>query len=522
MRKVAIFDTTLRDGEQSPGCSMKLQDKLLVASNLEALRVDVIEAGFAIASPGDFESVSAIAKQVKTCTVASLARSLKGDIDQAWAAVKGAAMPRIHTFLATSPVHMQYKLRMQPEQVLEQAVNMVRYARSICPEVQFSLEDYTRTDVEFSYRVIEAIIRAGATIINLPDTVGYAIPHELGERIAGVMNNVPNITDAVIAVHCHNDLGLGVANTLAAIRAGAGQAECTINGIGERAGNAALEEIVMALKTRHDLFSDIEVGIDTTRIMSTSRCVCSVTGSRIQANKAIVGQNAFAHESGIHQHGMMANAQTYEIMTPESIGLSQSVMVLGKHSGKHALVARLSDLGITLNEEQIKELFGRFKELADRKKVVTDADIEALARGLEMRADTQRVVFDRFVVTTGNTLTNMATVRVMVEGRPVEAVATGDGPIEASFAAIDRALNLNLKLENFSVSAVTGDADAQGEANVRVRHNKKIYPGRGVAMDVIEASIRAYLHAINSILDEEHRQITATASLCVSNGASLT
>ncbi len=514
MRKISIFDTTLRDGEQSPGCSMKLHDKLLVASQLEMLKVDVIEAGFAIASPGDFEAVQAIANHVKTSTVASLARALKGDIDQAWAAVKGAVRPRIHTFLATSPVHMQYKLRMNPEDVLDQATAMVRYARSICPEVQFSLEDYTRTEEDFSYRVIEAVIKAGATIINLPDTVGYAIPEEFAARIAGVMNHVPNVTDAVIAVHCHNDLGLGVANTLAALRAGAGQAECTINGIGERAGNAALEEIVMAIKTRQDFFDGLEVGIDNTRLTSASRCVCAVTGSKVQANKAIVGQNAFAHESGIHQHGMLANAQTYEIMTPESVGLTQSQMVLGKHSGKHALQARLTDLGITLDETKLKELFGRFKDLADRKKVVTDADLEALARGLETRPENQRVAFDRFVVTTGNTLTNMATVRILVEGRPIESVAMADGgPIEASFAAINSALNLRVTLENFAVSAVTGEADAQGEANVRIRHNGKVYPGRGVAMDVIEASIRAYIHAINGLLDEEQRQVNAAAVL---------
>lgn len=522
-RKIAIFDTTLRDGEQSPGCSMKLHDKLLVAGNLEALKVDVIEAGFAIASPGDFESVQAIANQVKTSTVASLARCLKGDIDQAWAAVCGAARPRIHTFLATSPVHMQYKLRMTPEQVMQQAVSMVKYARNICPDVQFSLEDYTRTEEEFSWRMIEAVIAAGATVVNLPDTVGYAIPEEFGARIARVMEHVPNVTDATIAVHCHNDLGLAVANTLAALRAGAGQAECTINGIGERAGNAALEEIVMALKTRHDFFEGISCGVDTTRIMATSRCVCSVTGSRVQNNKAIVGQNAFAHESGIHQHGMLANRETYEIMTPESIGLTQSQMVLGKHSGKHALKDRLAQMGITLSEDRLQELFARFKELADAKKVVTDADIEALARGLEMSPDAQqKVVFDRFLVSTGNKNANTSAVRLIVDGLAVEKVAMGSGPIEASFNAINEMLNLHVTIENFSVSAVTANVDAQGECDLRIRHNQRVYLGRGVAQDIIEAAIRAYVHALNGLLEDEQRMMVNSATLAAAaSGSSL-
>ncbi|MEG1552288.1 MAG: 2-isopropylmalate synthase [Kiritimatiellia bacterium] len=522
-RKIAIFDTTLRDGEQSPGCSMKLHDKLLVAGNLEQLRVDVIEAGFAIASPGDFESVRTVAEHIKDCTVASLARCLKGDIDQAWAAVQIAVRPRIHTFLATSPVHMQYKLRMSPEQVYDQAVSMVKYARSLCPDVQFSLEDYTRTEEEFSWKVIEGVIKAGATVVNLPDTVGYAIPEEFGRRIARVLEHVPNAGDAVLAVHCHNDLGLGVANTLAALRAGAGQAECTVNGIGERAGNAALEEIVMAIKTRRDYFAGLECGIDTTKIINTSRCVCSVTGSRIQANKAIVGQNAFAHESGIHQHGMMANKETYEIMTPESIGLTQSQMVLGKHSGRHALEAHLGQLGIKLSDNHLQELFLRFKDLADAKKVVTDADIEALARGLEMRSETQqKLVFDRFLVSTGNTSTNMSSVRLKVDGQSVEEVAVGSGPIEASFNAINKMLNLHVTVENFSVSAVTANVDAQGECDLRIRHNQKVYLGRGVAQDIIEASIRAYVHALNGLLDDEQRMTVNSATMAAAaTGTSL-
>lgn len=527
-RRIAIFDTTLRDGEQSPGCSMTLRDKLLVASHLEAMKVDVIEAGFAIASPGDFESVKAIAEQVKQCTVASLSRALKGDIDQAWAAVRGAARPRIHTFLATSPVHMQYKLRMTPDQVYEQAVSIVKYARNLCPEVQFSLEDFTRSEPEFAWRVIEGVIRAGAKIVNLPDTVGYMIPQEFGEKVRGVIEHVPNIGEAALAVHCHNDLGMAVANTLAAIAAGATQAECTINGIGERAGNAALEEVVMALKTRADYF-DADSAIDTTKIYAASRCVTAVTGSAVQANKAIVGANAFAHESGIHQHGVMAKAETYEIMTPASIGLSQNALVLGKHSGKHALEARLKDLGFELSAEKMAELFRRFKELADKKKTVSDLDVEALARGLESRPDALRAAFDRFIVTTGNTLTHTATIRLKVDGEASEQAAISEsGPIDASFRAINAVLGIaddEIALEKFSLSAVTGDADAQGEANVRVRRGGKVQTGRGVATDVIEASIRAYLNAVNALLGDAPsggaQQMTSNAAALAAGGVAL-
>ncbi|HOM59683.1 MAG TPA: 2-isopropylmalate synthase, partial [Kiritimatiellia bacterium] len=359
MRRIYMFDTTLRDGEQSPGCTMSLRDKLLVAEHLEALRVDIIEGGFAIASPGDFEAVKSIAGVVKNAAVASLCRALPKDIDRTWEAIRGARHPRIHTFIATSPIHMEFKLNMTPDQVYDQAVAMVRYARNLCGDVEFSLEDCSRSERPFIYRIIEGVIAAGAGTINIPDTVGYAVPEQFGQLIADIRVNVPNVDKARLSVHCHNDLGLAVANSLAAIRAGADQVEGTINGIGERAGNTALEEVVMALHTRREFFQ-AQTGIDTTKIYATSRCVATVTGSRVQPNKAIVGENAFAHEAGIHQHGVMANPLTYEIMTPESIGLPRNKMVLGKHSGRHAFESRLRELGFPLDAERMQELFVRF------------------------------------------------------------------------------------------------------------------------------------------------------------------
>jgi len=500
-KRIYVFDTTLRDGEQAPGCSMNLRDKLHVAEQLELLNVDVIEAGFAIASPGDFESVKTLAGQMKKATVASLCRALTKDIDTAWAAVSCAVHPRIHTFLATSPLHMQYKLKMSPEQVYDQAVKMVKYARNLSPDVQFSLEDASRTEPDFMCRVVEGVIAAGATVVNIPDTVGYAVPEKFAEIIRMLKTRVPNVDKARIAVHCHNDLGLAVANTLAAVKAGADQVECTVNGIGERAGNAALEEIVMALKTRADFF-DVETGIDTTKIYAASRCVSAVTGCQVQPNKAIVGENAFAHESGIHQHGMMAHAGTYEIMTPSSIGIPQSKMVLGKHSGRHALELRLQELGFHFSDERLNTVFAKFKELADRKKTVSDADIEALARGFET-AVTERACLDRFNVQAGNAITPTATVRLVIDGKTVEDAALGDGPIDAAFKAIDRLVGLGVTLESFALSAVTGGEDAQGSATVRVRYsgNNQVYSGRGLATDVVEASIRAYLQALNAILE---------------------
>ena len=500
-QKLYIFDTTLRDGEQSPGCSMNLKEKLLVAEQLELLKVDVIEAGFAAASPGDFEAVKAVAAAVKESSVASLCRCLVRDIDAAGEAVRGARRPCIHAFLATSPLHMQYKLKLTPDQVFEQAVSMVKHARNLCAEVEFSLEDFSRSDPAFTYRVIEGVIRAGARVVNLPDTVGYALPAQYASLIRGVFAHVSNVGDAILSVHCHNDLGLAVANSLAAVQAGVQQVECTVNGIGERAGNAALEEVVMAIHTQPDAFP-VVCGVDTTRIYGASRCVVAATGARVQANKAIVGENAFAHEAGIHQHGVMAHAGTYEIMTPASVGIPRNRMVIGKHSGRHAFESRLADLGFHFDAAKIADLFAQFKVLADRKKVVSDADIEALARGVAGQAE-ERVKLDRFVVQSGNDIPATCTVSLLKDGELARHTANGDGPIDASFKAMEGILGLTLKLESFTLSAVTGGEDAQGEANVKVRHNDRIYNGRGLSTDVVEASIRAYLSAINALLGGE-------------------
>ena len=500
MRRIYVFDTTLRDGEQSPGCTMNLRDKLLVAEHLEALRVDVIEAGFAIASSGDFESVKAVAGVVKNASVASLCRALPKDIDCAWEAVRIAKHPRIHTFIATSPIHMEYKLKMKPDDVYDQAVAMVKYARNLCPDVEFSLEDCSRSERAFIYRMVEGVITAGAKIVNIPDTVGYAIPEQFGQLISDIRKQVPNISQACLSVHCHNDLGLAVANSLSAVQAGADQVECTVNGIGERAGNTALEEVVMALHTRREFFR-AETSIDTSKIYATSRCVINVTGSKVQANKAIVGENAFAHEAGIHQHGMLANPLTYEIMTPESIGLPRNKMVLGKHSGRHAFESRLQELGFHLEPTRVNELFAKFKDLADRKKTVSDADIEALAHDIQTMI-TERVKLDRYNVTASNAITPVSTIRLLRDGKLVEQVAASDGPINASFKAINQILGVKVTLESFQLNAITGGTDAQCEATVRVRDGERVYHGRGLSTDVIEGSILAYLQALNVLLDE--------------------
>jgi 2-isopropylmalate synthase len=495
MTTIKIFDTTLRDGEQSPGCSMNLQEKIEVARQLEKLNVDVIEAGFAIASPGDFVSVKTIAETVKNATVASLSRALKKDIDRAYEAVKGAVSPRIHTFLATSPIHMEYKLKMTPEEVLAQAVEAVSYAKTLCSDVEFSAEDASRSEPEFLYRVFEAVIKAGATCINVPDTVGYAMPEEFYELIHGVKENVRGIEKIDLSVHCHNDLGLGVANTLAAIRAGATQAECTINGIGERAGNASLEEIVMALTTRKDLYG-FATNINTRQIYNASRLISTITGVSVQPNKAIVGANAFAHEAGIHQHGVLANKKTYEIMTPESIGLPENVIVLGKHSGKHAFSERLKDLGYALNDEQLGAAFEKFKMLADRKKDVSDLDLRAL-----VQADTfempNEYIFDTFVINSGNKMTATAVVKLVHEDGVVEEAATGDGPVDAAFNAVERCVGESFVLEDYIVRSVTGGKDAQGEVIVKLEKDGKKARGRGLSTDVVEASVKAYIDAIN-------------------------
>ena len=495
MRTIKIFDTTLRDGEQSPGCSMNLQEKIEVAHQLEKLNVDVIEAGFAIASPGDFLSVKTIAETVKDTCVASLSRALKKDIDRAYDAVKNAAAPRIHTFIATSPIHMKYKLKMSPDDVLAQAVDMVKYAKAYCSDIEFSAEDASRSETEFLYKIFSAVIAAGATCINVPDTVGYATPEEFHAFVLGIKNNTEGIDKVDLSVHCHNDLGLGVANSLAAIKAGATQIECTINGIGERAGNAALEEVVMAINTRQDIY-DATTNINTTQIYNASRLLTSITGVAVQPNKAIVGANAFAHEAGIHQHGVLANKKTYEIMTPESIGLAQNTLVLGKHSGKHGFSERLKALGYTLDEKRIEESFEKFIELADRKKEVTDMDLRALIE-LDKFDIPEEYEFDSFVINSGNKMTATAVIKLIQNGNVLEEAATGDGPVDAAFNAIEKCVDMNFRLEDYIVRSVTGGKDAQGEVVVKLEKDGSKSRGRGLSTDVVEASARAYVDAIN-------------------------
>jgi 2-isopropylmalate synthase len=502
-RVIRIFDTTLRDGEQAPGYSMNLEEKLRLALQLQNLRVDVIEAGFAVASPGDAAAVAAVSEALKECTVASLSRSLKHDIDVSAKALEKAVRPRIHTFIATSDIHMQYKLNMQPEDVLKQAADMVAYARNLCAEVEFSAEDASRTRPEFLYRVFEAVIEAGARIVNVPDTVGYSTPEEFGQLIRDIRNNVANIDKAVISVHCHNDLGLAVANSLAAVRAGAEQVECTVNGIGERAGNAALEELIMTLHTRRDLY-DADFRIDTTQIAKTSRLISTITGVMVQPNKAVVGANAFAHESGIHQHGVLANSRTYEIMTPESIGLNKNSMVLGKHSGRHAFTERMKELGYAADKAVMDEVFAQFKELADRKKVVADRDLEAL---METRGSLIEPTYTlkQFVINSGSGITATAAVKLTRDRKDHEDVSTGDGPVDAAFNAVERITGISFTLEEYVIHAVTEGKDAQGEVSVRVSREGRVFKGRGVDTDVIGASIKAYLFAVNSMLNEERQ-----------------
>jgi 2-isopropylmalate synthase len=503
---VKIFDTTLRDGEQSPGCSMNLAEKLEMAHQLERLGVDVMEAGFAIASPGDFASVKSIAKNIKNTTVASLARALTKDIDAAAEALKGAKYPRIHTFIATSDIHMQYKLKKTKEEVLATAIEMVKYAKKFCQDVEFSAEDASRSNPAFLYQIFEAVIAAGATVINVPDTVGYTSPDEFVALIKGIKENVPSLHKADLSVHCHNDLGLAVANSLAAARAGATQIECTINGIGERAGNAALEEIVMNLQTRKDLYQ-LDCRVNTKEIYRTSKLLSSITGVRVQPNKAIVGENAFAHESGIHQHGMLANKSTYEIMTPESIGLTENKMVLGKHSGRHAFEDKIKSMGYELDQEALTIAFEQFKILADKKKDVTDRDIEALVcRRMVQIPEAYKL--DRFVINSGNTITTTSSMRLLSKTGHIleEVVSSYDGPIDASYKAIDKLVGRKFILEDFVINSVTGGTDAQGEVNVKIKNKDRVYNGHGVSMDIVEASILAYISAINNMFYEQEEK----------------
>ena len=509
MNQIKIFDTTLRDGEQSPGCSMNLREKLEVAQCLERLKVDVIEAGFAIASPGDFESVQAIARQVKDCSVASLARATVKDIDTAWDAVKDAADPRIHLFLATSPLHMEYKLRMTPEQVLERVAEMTAYARKYTSNIEFSAEDATRSDQEFLAQVVRAAIGAGASVVNLPDTVGYTTPAEMQALIAYILENVEEAQGIELSVHCHNDLGMATANSLAGVLGGARQIECTINGLGERAGNTSLEEVVMAMRTRKDVFN-ATTRIETTQIYRSSKTIYDIIGQTAPLNKPIVGKNAFLHESGIHHHGVLANKQTYEILTPESVGIRTNNLVLGKHSGKHALESHIREMGYELTAEELQRCFSEFKVLCDKKKIVSDADIEALV------THNTRVVeiangykLDWFAVHTSNFTTATATISLKRGEERFEEVCLGDGPVDAAFNAIDKIVKpVEHSFDIFSINSISQGKDTLGDVTVKLKAKGRSFNGHGLSTDVIEAGILAYIDATNKMqyYFERHEQ----------------
>jgi 2-isopropylmalate synthase len=506
--RLVIFDTTLRDGEQSPGASMNKNEKVRIAKTLEKMRVDVIEAGFAIASQGDFEAVKAVADVVRDSTICSLARANRGDIERAAEALKNANSSRIHTFIATSPIHMKYKLKMAPDMVLERAVEAVTLARQFTDNVEFSLEDASRSEFDFMCRVIEDVINAGAGTINIPDTVGYGEPLEFGRTMGRLIENVPNSDKAIFSVHCHNDLGLAVANSLSAVMNGARQVECTINGLGERAGNASLEEVVMAVRTRKDIFP-VETVIDTTQIMPASRLVASVTGFPVQPNKAIVGANAFAHESGIHQDGVLKFRETYEIMKAEDVGLNTNKLVLGKHSGRAAVKARFEELGITFDgQDELNTAFIRFKELADKKHEIFDEDLQALVNDVQESA-ADRFALQSLEVTSKTGCTPVAELMLMVDGEAIQARAEGDGPVDAAFKAIESVLQSNTSLQLYSVNAITTGTDSQGEVTVRLERGGRIVNGSGADTDIVVASTKAYLNALNAITacpDKEHPQ----------------
>jgi 2-isopropylmalate synthase len=498
MDKVLIFDTTLRDGEQAPGFSMSIREKLALARQLARLKVDVIEAGFPVSSPGDFESVRSVARGVRGPIIAGLCRATRNDIQTAFEAVKDADRRRIHTFLATSDIHLKHKLNKSREDALVMAVDAVTFARNLTDDVEFSAEDASRSDWDFLCRIVEEVIKAGATTVNIPDTVGYAMPTEFGSLIGHLRNRVPNIDRAVLSVHCHNDLGLAVANSLAAVQAGARQVECTINGIGERAGNASMEEFVMALQTRREHLH-LETAINTREIYPASQLLSSITGVQVQPNKAIVGRNAFAHESGIHQDGMLKNALTYEIMTPQSIGLERSQLVLGKHSGRHAFTARLRDLGYELDQRELETAFEAFKVLADKKKNIFDEDLRALVD--ERMLDVPAIyALEYLSITSGNTTIPTATVELVREGKKFRDASTGDGPVDAAYKAIERITRIRGTLSSYGIRAVTVGKDAVGEAAIRVEIEGESYAGKGRSTDIVEASVLAYLQTLNKYL----------------------
>ena len=501
--KIHIFDTTLRDGEQSPGCSMNLEEKLKMARQLERLNVDVVEAGFPIASQGDFEAVRAISSEIREPVVAALARAQRLDIERAWEAIAKAHRPRIHTFIATSDIHLKHKLRKTRDQALQDTIQAVRIARDLCEEVEFSAEDATRSDPEFLAAVFEAAIAQGATIINIPDTVGYSIPQEYGPFLADLIARIPNSDQAVFSCHCHDDLGLAVANSVVGIENGCRQVECTINGIGERAGNAAMEEIVMALRTRKDVLP-FHTDISTEEISRSSGLLTNLTGSFIQPNKAIVGKNAFAHEAGIHQDGVLKNALTYEIMTPQSVGIVSSTLVMGKHSGRHALQAKFAELGYDLEGKDLNRAYFFFTKLADQKKDIYDEDLITIIQdGMKIIPDTYRL--DYVHSAGGNQELSSAVIRLSKGEEKFAEAAFGDGPVDACLAAIDLITGLQGALLNYTVSSVTKGADALGEVFMHVRFNNQSYTGKAASVDIIDASARAYLHAVNKALYERKR-----------------
>ena len=509
MKTIKIFDTTLRDGEQSPGCSMNKQEKLEVARQLEILGVDVIEAGFAISSSGDFESIQSIAKAVKNSTVCSLCRAKKSDIEAAAQSVEKAKKPRIHTFIATSPIHMEHKLKMSPEQVIEQAVEAVRFAKTFVDDVEFSAEDAGRSDWDFLVKICTEAIKAGATVLNIPDTVGYQNPGEYSRLIEHLCLNVPHIDQVDVSVHCHNDLGLATANSLAAIQKGATQVECTINGIGERAGNTALEEVVMALAVRKDVYN-ATTNINTKEITKTSRLVSSITGSRVQPNKAIVGANAFAHEAGIHQDGILKKRQTYEIMDAEMVGLKKNALVLGKHSGRHAFQKKLAELGFDMQNEELEKAFIRFKSLADKKKEIAEEDLLTLISD-EIYHAPEIFTLKYVQIVAGNTTRPTATVRLKKEEEVIEGAEMGAGPVDAIYKTIDYLVGEPIDLVEFNIHSVTSGTDALGKVTVRIRDKNRVFIGRSSSLDVLVASAKAYLEAINKMLFfRQHGQIKPT------------
>ncbi|MCD8566906.1 MAG: 2-isopropylmalate synthase [Geovibrio sp.] len=507
-KRVIIFDTTLRDGEQAPGFSMNTEEKIKMALQLEKLGVDVMEAGFPISSPGDFEAVQKVASVIKNAGVAGLCRANQKDIAVGWDALKGAVRPRIHTFLATSDIHLQYKLKKTREEVMEIATGAVKFARNLCGDVEFSCEDATRSDLDFLCQMVEAVIAAGASTVNLPDTVGYTVPFEYERIISTIMNKVPNIDKARISVHCHNDLGLASANSLAAIRAGATQVECTINGIGERAGNAAFEEVIMALNVRKDLF-DVETNVNTREIYRSSKLLTSITGVGVQPNKAVVGKNAFAHEAGIHQDGVLKNRITYEIMTPESVGYPSNALVLGKHSGRHAFIKRLEALGFTLDAEQTETAFNKFKVLADKKKEVFDEDLEMLVEQ-QLNESVKHFSVGTVTFASGNAGIPTATVELKNEqGEVMVDASIGDGPVDACLKAIERTTGIVGRLKSYKINALTAGKDAQGEVVLTVEFEKCGYDvtGRGSNTDVVVASAEAYVYAMNRYLSrKDHKK----------------